>query len=290
MNPGAGTSTQVERTMSILIHGPSKAGKSTLAATAPAPRLLLDAEHGHKFLPIRLVYWNPAAEAPPEPDGTWDTVVVPVREYDTMLQVYRWLQSGQHPFKSLIIDSISEIQTQCMEKLAGREQVQMRQWGELLRHMTGLMRDLRDLTMHPTNPLTAVVITAMTTHKDGKWRPYLQGQSATSAPYYFDVCGYIATEQYPHPDPTQGPYTVRRLYVGPSSDYVSGERVGGRLGSVVEQSDLDIAKMLDMVYADNPNTVTAPAKDERGTPRKRGTSTTSTADNNAPSDNENEEG
>lgn len=247
--------SEVDRTLSIIIHGPSKAGKSTLAATAPAPRLLLDAEHGHKFLPIKIKYWDPLTESPPVEDGTWDTAVVVVRDYDTVLRVYRWLQSGEHPFNSMIMDSISEIQVKCLEKLAGREQVKMQQWGELLRHMTGLMRDIRDLTMHPTKPLSAVVITAMTTHKDGKWRPYLQGQSATSAPYYFDVCGYLTPEEYPHPDPSQGTYTVRRLYIGPNNDYVSGERVGGRLGTVVEEADLDVQKMIDKVYASNPNTV-----------------------------------
>ena len=78
------------------------------------------------------------------------------------------------------------------------------QWGELLRHMNGLMRDIRDLTMHPTNPLSAVVITAMTTQKDGEWRPYLQGQSGTTAPYFWDITGYIQAEEFQHPDPTQG--------------------------------------------------------------------------------------
>lgn len=209
---------------------------------------MLDAEHGHKFLPIKIKYWDPASDTPPEYDGSWDTCVVVVRNYDTVLQVYRWLQSGQHPFKSLILDSISEIQTQCLEQLTGREQVKMQQWGELLRHMTGLMRDLRDLTMHPTHPLNAVVLTAMTTHRDNMWRPYLQGQSGTTAPYYWDVTGYLQAEEYPHPDPTQPPYTVRRLYIGPSSEYVSGERVGGRLGNIVEQDDLNIEKMIDRIY------------------------------------------
>ena len=253
--------TDVDRTLSIIIHGPSKAGKSTLAATAPGPRVLLDAEHGHKFLPLNITYWDPAISAPPEVDGTWNTAVVVVRDYETVLQVYRYLQSGDHPFKSLIMDSISEIQVKCLEKLAGRDQVKMQQWGELLRHMTGLMRDIRDLTMHPTNPLSAVVITAMTTHKDGMWRPYLQGQSATSAPYYFDICGYITTEEYPHPDPTQGKYTVRRLYIGPNKEFVSGERVGGRLGMIVEQDELNIKTMIDRIYSANPNTQETPNKE-----------------------------
>jgi hypothetical protein len=245
---GSPSAVPVVPSLSILLHGPSKSGKSTLAVTAPYPRLLLDAEHGHRFLDIKIKYWDPSLDNPPTPDGTWDTCVVVVRSYETVQIVYRWLQSGQHPFRSFIMDSVSEIQTQCMEQIAGRGQIQVQQWGELLRHMTGLMRDLRDLTMHPTNPLSAVVLTAMTVQKDGMWRPYLQGQSGTSAPYYWDVTGYLTAEEYPHPDPTQPPYTARRLYIGPSTSHVSGERIGGRLGMIVEQSDLDITRMIDRIY------------------------------------------
>jgi hypothetical protein len=247
---------EVQKTLSILIHGPSKAGKSFFSISAPGPRLLLDAEHGHKFLPIKIRYWDPVVEAPPEYDGSWDTCVVVVRNYDTVLRTYQWLLSGKHPFKSLIIDSISEVQQKCLEQLAGREQLKMQQWGELLRHMTGLMRDIRDLTMHPTNPLTAVVITAMTVHKDGKWRPYLQGGSGISAPYYWDVTGYIQVEEHQHPDPTQGTFVVRRLYIGPSNEYVSGERVAGRLGTIVEQDDLSVEKMIERIYSTTSTTST----------------------------------
>lgn len=243
-----GQTSPIIPSLSMMIHGPSKAGKSTLAVTAPYPRLLLDAEHGHRFLNIRIKYWDPNLDNPPIPDGTWDTCVVVVRNYETVQRVYAWLNSGAHQFKSFIMDSVSEIQTQCLETIAGRGQVQVQQWGELLRHMTGLMRDLRDLTMHPTNPLSAVVLTAMTTQKDGKWRPYLQGQSATSAPYYWDITGYITAEEYPNPDPSQPAYVARRLYIGPSNDHVSGQRVDGRLGDIVEQNDLNIEQMINRIY------------------------------------------
>lgn len=241
-------SSEIQRSLTVLVHGASKVGKSTLAATAPYPRLMLDVEGGHKFLPVTVKYWDPMTEEPPEADGTWDTCVVMVRNYETVTRTYQWLQSGNHQFKSLTIDSITELQVKCLENISGRGQVQMQQWGELLRHMNGLMRDLRDLTMHPTNPLEAVVLTAMSQHKDGLWRPYLQGQSAVSAPYFFDITGYLKVEEVPHPDPTQAPYKVRRMIISPNNEAVSGERVGGRLGEIVEQGDLSIERMLDLVY------------------------------------------
>lgn len=241
--------SNVQRSLTLMVYGESKVGKSTLAVTAPYPRLMLDVEGGHRFLPINVKYWDPIREEPPVADGTWDTVVVSVRDYDVVMKAFQWLQTGKHQFKSLIIDSISELQVKCMDNIAGTEQMKMQQWGELLRHMGALLRDLRDLTMHPTQPLEAVVLTAMARKgQDGVYRPYLQGQLAIQAPYFYDILGAVTVEQIPNPDPMQPPYKVRRMYVERTPEYEAGERVQGRLGKVVEQQDLGIERMLDMVF------------------------------------------
>ncbi len=252
--------SNVDRSLTIMVYGESKVGKSTFAVTAPYPRLMLDVEGGHRFLPINVKYWDPIREEPPVADGTWDTVVVQVRDYDVVMKTFQWLQSGKHQFKSLIIDSISELQVKCMDNIAGTEQMKMQQWGELLRHMGALLRDLRDLTMHPTQPLEAVVLTAMARKgQDGVYRPYLQGQLAVQAPYFYDILGAITVEQVPNPDPMQAPYKVRRMYVERTPDYEAGERVQGRLGKVVEQENLGIERMLDMVFGEKAKTTTKKA-------------------------------
>ena len=241
--------SEIQRSLTVMVYGESKVGKSSLAVTAPYPRLMLDVEGGHRFLPIIVKYWDPLREEPPIADGTWDTVVVTVRDYDTVLKTYQWLQLGKHHFKSLIIDSVSELQVKCLENIAGVNQMTQQQWGELLRHMGALLRDLRDLTMHPTNPLEAVVLTAMARiDKDGRYRPYLQGQLAIQAPYFYDILGAITVEERMNPDPTQLPYKVRRMYVERTNSYEAGERVQGRLGKVVEQENMSIEKMLDIVF------------------------------------------
>jgi len=115
--------------------------------------------------------------------------------------------------------------------------------------MGGLLRDLRDLTMHPTNPLEAVVLTAMARQdQNGRYRPYLQGQLAIQAPYFYDILGALAVEEVPNPDPMQMPYKVRKMYVERTNQYEAGERVQGRLGSVVQQENLSIDTMLDIVF------------------------------------------
>ena len=241
--------SEVTRSLTIMVHGESKVGKSSLAVTAPYPRLMLDVEGGHRFLPITVKYWDPISEAPPVADGTWDTVVVVVRDYDVVMKAFQWLQSGKHQFKSLIIDSISELQVKCMDNIAGTEQMKMQQWGELLRHMGHLLRDLRDLTSHPTQPLEAVVMTAMASRgQDNRMHPYLQGQLKVQAPYFYDVLGYIANETIPNPDPTQLPYKARRMYVERTDEYEAGERVQGRLGAIVEQENLGVERMLDIIF------------------------------------------
>lgn len=254
---------EVQRSLTAMVYGESKVGKSTFAVTAPYPRLMLDVEGGHRFLPIVVKYWDPMREEPPVADGTWDTCVVLVQTYDVVLKVYQWLQSGKHQFKSLIIDSISELQVKCIDNIAGNEQMKMQQWGELLRHMGGLLRDLRDLTMHPTNPLEAVVLTAMArTDQTGRYKPYLQGQLAIQAPYFYDILGALTVEEVANPDPMQMPFKVRRMYVERTNQYEAGERVQGRLGPVVDQENLSIERMLDIVFGPKQEIATNKSKKE----------------------------
>jgi hypothetical protein len=71
---------------------------------------------------------------------------------------------------------------------------------------------------------------------------------AVQAPYFYDVLGYISMETIPNPDPTQLPYKARRMYVERTDEIEAGERVQGRLGSIVEQQDLGVERMLDMIF------------------------------------------
>lgn len=250
----------MHRGLTILAYGEAGSGKSTFASTAPYPRLLLDVESGYRFLPINAKMWDPMREEPPIADGTWDTCVVIVHDYQTVLRVYDWLRSGKHHFKSLILDSISELQDRLLVQLAGEEQVKMQQWGEVLRKMGGLLRNIRDLTTHPTAPLEAIVLTAMAkVDKDGVYHPYLQGQLAVQVPYLYDILGAIAVERFPHPDPTQPAYDARRMYIQRTPKYEAKERVGGRLGQIVEQDSLNVETMLDRLFG--PRVVAQPPQE-----------------------------
>lgn len=226
---------------SLLIHGMSKSGKSYLADTAPTPRLVLDAEGGAstRFTPSRKILWDPQSDAPPKADGTWDTCVVYVRSFIDVQRAYDWLNSGQHPFKSVIVDSLSETQQRCVDALVGNDQMKTQDWGELLRKMSTLVRSYRDLIIHPTNPLQVVAFIAMTRDIDGVKRPYVQGQLSSTLPYYVDVCAYLWTE------PTEDGRQQRRLLCSPHPQFEAGDRTG-KLDTVL--NDPSIMTMLDTIY------------------------------------------
>ena len=236
----------MHESLSMLVHGHAKVGKSTLAYTAPGPILGIDAEGGSKFLNIRKIPWDPIQGPPPEHDGTWDVCIVAMRDYATMDRVYQWLASGQHPFKSVVLDSISEIQQRAVDAIAGADQMRTQDWGELLRKMSKLVRNFRDLTTHPTNPLTSIVLVAMTKEVNSKQAPWLQGSLATTIPYYFDIIAYMFTQK------TDEGAIVRRLLIDAHPEYEAGDRTG--LCSVTPVLDEpNVAEMIDAIYENIDN-------------------------------------
>jgi hypothetical protein len=228
-----------------ILYGFSKQGKSTLADTTPAPRLILDAEMGSRFTPSRKIVWDPIKYAPPVYDGTWDAAIVPVHDYRTVLRAYEWLNKGDHPFKSVVLDSLSEIQQRCVDSIAGTEQMTTTRWGELLRVVSDLVRKFRDLTTNPIKPMDAVIFIAMARQRDdGVWRPHVQGSLATVLPYYVDLCCFLQIVVL-----EDGVSTARRLFIGPTPGYETGERVGGRLGPYID--DANITSMLATIRGDD---------------------------------------
>lgn len=227
-------------TLSVLIHGESKHGKSTLACTAPPPLVVFDAEGSTKFLPMRVKRWDPLREAPPSYDGTWDAANVIVHDYDTLDQGLQWLESGQHQFRSVVLDSITEIQRKLKDKIAGVGEMNFDHWDNLLRRMDGLLRRFRDLTQHYSNPFLMAVFTAETKMIDGQYRPSMQGQIKDAIPYLFDIVGCLQAMQYRNADGSPAlsesgePFEYRQLLTRPTNPlYYAGQRVQARVPAIV---------------------------------------------------------
>lgn len=229
--------------INMIVYGQPKHGKSYLGDTTPAPRLVLDAEGGSRFTPSRKKVWDPTRGAPPEPDGTWDTAIVYVHSFKAISKAFEWLNSGKHPFRSVIVDSISEAQQRCIDDIAGINQMKQQDWGTLLRVVSDMIRKFRDLVTHPTKPLDAVIFIAMAAQRqpEGTWYPFMQGRLATTLPYYCDLVGYL------NQSVTEEGTQVRRLYIGTMPGYETGERVGGKLGTYVDVPDGDTQVVSSMI-------------------------------------------
>lgn len=253
-------------TLSMLVHANSKVGKTTLAATAPLPILALDAEGGWKWIPnaptvvamhgreLRRVDWDPLREGPPTADGTWDICVVTVRSWDTVMRTYDWLNQAPHGFTSLVVDSITELQRRCKANLVGTEQMKIQDWGVLLASMDAVIRGFRDLTLVTTNAVKCVVFIAETREsKNGKWRPYMQGQIEVGLPYWMDVVGYLYVESGIDANGQANGQLIRKLLVSPHDpQFEAGERVQGRLGTIVDSPN--VTTIMSTIY---PTTVEA---------------------------------
>lgn len=226
----------------MVIHGESGAGKSYLADTAPFPAVTFDVEGGVRFTPSRKVLWDPRNE-PPKYDGTWDVAVVMVRELEDLERGYQWLNMSNHGFRSARLDSLSELQARIMNAIAGSEQLKQQDWGTVWRKTDKVLRDLRDLTMHPVNPVDVVIFVCGSTERGTEAhatvRPMLSGQAAEKVGYYVDVMTHLAVSVN-----AQGEIERRALFA--QLDGIAAKDRTGRLG--VTMTAPSIPAMLDKIY------------------------------------------
>ncbi len=199
------------RRLTMLVHGDSGTGKSWLLDTAPGPRLLLDAEHRYQYTPSNKIVWDPHTAVPDL--GPDDTAVVLVRSFNDIELAYNVLASGDHPFKSVLIDSLTEAQQRLMDNVAGIHQPDLQDWGEIARKLSHEIRRFKDLRTHPKNPLWAVVVAAgsIKDETSGEWEVLLNGQMKDRSIYHFDVVGFLTWER----DPLTGA-TSRLLQITPA--------------------------------------------------------------------------
>lgn len=222
--------TDTVETLAILIHGEPGVGKSWLGQTAPAPRLVLDAEGGSRSpkridpetgraVKIKTVVWDPHSDAPPAAAGDWETSRVVVRDFTTVERVFEYLNTGQHPFRSVVLDSLTELQKRCKDNIrSGDEVMNERMWGILLDRMESKIREFRDLVFHPTRPIEALVLLALTFEKNAKFKPAVQGALGTSLPGYLDTIGYLAAVV------DESGEEERRLLIRPHDRYEAKDR------------------------------------------------------------------
>ena len=212
----------------ILVYGDSGTGKTTLAGSADEvpsmrPVLFIDIEGGTESL--RPSY--------PEVD------TVRVTSWKELQAVYDALYEGDHPYRTVVLDSLTEIQKfnmyDIMNSLTQKRPdldpdiPGMREWGKNLEQLRKMVRGFRDLEMH-------TIFTALNrSDKDQKtgvttMKPSLSGKLADEVAAFLDVVMYYYVKQVGDGEDAQ----FRRFLLTQKTDSQIAKDRSGRLPMVVE--------------------------------------------------------
>lgn len=223
----------------MLFYGDSGVGKTTIAGSADAvpsmrPVLFVDIEGGTESL----------KHSYPEVD------TVRVLNWAQMQDLYNELYEGNHPYKTIVLDSLTEIQKFNMYSIMGKviqkrpdldEDVpSMREWGINLEQMRKFVRGFRDLEMH-------TIFTALAkSDKDQKSgvttvKPSLSGKLADEVAAFLDVVCYYYVKQIGDGEDAE----FRRLLLTQKTDQHIAKDRTGKLPMILEYPTLE---MIDGIF------------------------------------------
>jgi hypothetical protein len=211
-------------TFNALIYGDSGVGKTTLAGSASvvdqlSPVLFIDAEGGTMSL----------AHSYPKVD------TIRIMNLNDLQKVYNDLHKGEHPYKTIVVDSLTEVQKMSMTSIMRKaksadadidlDMPQIQHWGKNLSQTRATVRAWRDL---PYN----VILTALAeSDKDNRnrtvVRPSLTGKAKGEIPGFMDIVLYY----YIKMDKERN----KRLLLTTQTDSVMAKDRSGKLPSVMEE-------------------------------------------------------
>jgi len=213
-----------DESLSILGYGPAGSGKTTLSYTGPTPTLIGDAETASRFIPKhKKVIWDPMKSGPPSYDGTWEFCVVKLRDWQTAKKMLEYLRSNRHPFRTVVIDSVTEILIKAKESIT-KDKFMIQHWGELGQNMGKFLRELRDITADDESPIEILyIIGAAKEYVEGTednpihvWRPLLEGSTKDTITFLYDMVAFVTLEDVPvdPSNPGKGIKKVQRFFTG----------------------------------------------------------------------------
>jgi len=208
--------------VNVLIYADSGTGKTVLSGSADAvpemsPVLFVDIEGG--TFSLRAFYPN--------------CQVVRIRSWKEMQELYDELRRGDHPYKTVVLDSLTEIQKFSMNEIM-REVVEkdsdrdpevpgIREWGKGGEQIRRLVRGFRDL---PMNVIFTALVVDDKNQKTGKttFRPSLPGKLAREIPGYVDLVLYMYKKDIPNPIEGEPVLNARLLLTSATEEYVCKDR------------------------------------------------------------------
>jgi hypothetical protein len=224
--------------LNLMIYGDSGVGKTLLAGTAAfvpelTPILFVDVEGGT----LTLSHF----------DNTADIDVVRVTRWQDMQKVYDDLLKGNHPYKTIIIDSLTEMQKLAMNSQLGAgsdldpggNMPEFKDWHINTEQMRRLVRAFRDL---PYNTIfTALSMDAVDPRRPTGAtlkQPAFTKKLAGEIPAFFDILFYMYVKE------TKDGPNQRLICTDKTSNVVAKCRVQG----VPQILGVDKIPTMEMIY------------------------------------------
>lgn len=219
---------KMEKFVNILIYGEPGTGKTVLAGSASvveamSPVLLLDIEGGTMSLA-----------------DTYSNVdVIRITHWLDLQKIYNKLYAGDHGYKTVILDSLTEAQKLSMGDIMKRAVKEdpdldpdvptMRAWGKNIEQMRKFTRALRDL---PCN----VIFTALVdSDKDNRGktvsRPSFQGKLKGEVPGFMDIVAYYYVRQVGD--------NLRRMLLTQQTDTTIAKDRSNKLAKLIEDPTME---------------------------------------------------
>lgn len=233
--------------LKMLIHSPGGRGKTSLIASAcrdprTSPILVGDIEGGAE---LRFINEDPTKYT-----------ILKIRSMTDINNIYEYLKKGDHPYKAVAMDSITELQklglwefvygTSPTKSFGGDviniKGAEIQHWGKSHNQMSMLMRYFRDLDMHVFFTCLTQRLQDQTTGKI-TLTVAMPGKQADDLPGIPDIVGYIDVIV----DPKAG--EMRVMKVQPDGRTECKDRTDALgLGVLLNKDGNNITKMLDLIY------------------------------------------
>jgi hypothetical protein len=248
-----------ENLMKMIVFSPAGHGKTTLLGTGVgddriSPMLLLDFEGGLKSIKSKFkrIDINDLGKVPCDINMAH---AVKIREWEDFNIVYNFLADDDHDYKSVGIDSLSEVNYLNLTTIVGeaidandahdKDIAYRDDYMRSIAQMRRLIRFFRDLPLHVFFTSAALEVEDARTRKM-QYRPALTGRLVMELPGLVDTIGYLAVvEEKGEED------SFRSLCVQPTERYMAKDRSeGGILGDYLDRPNLPW--MLDILLGEAP--------------------------------------